>query len=58
MKAKIIMEMEEDFLDFVMREGNLGSAGELKGFLLGIYTSAVDKEKGVKSVEIEVTDEN
>ena len=52
MKAKIIMEFEEDFIDFVMREGHLKNSDELKGFLRELYANTVEQEKGVKHIEV------
>lgn len=54
MKAKAIIEFDKEFIDFVMKEGNLANADELKGFLPGLYASLVEQEKGVKSVEVEI----
>lgn len=54
MKAKVIIEFEKEFIDFVMKECNLVNADELKGFLRGLYANLVEQEKGVKSVEVEI----
>lgn len=57
MKARVIVEFEEEFIDYVMREGNITSAEELKGYIRGIYAQTVEQEKGIKNVTVEVSDE-
>lgn len=57
MKAKVIMEFEEDFVNFIMEEGNIQSKDELRGFLRGLYSNIIQDEKGVKDIRVEVYDE-
>lgn len=54
MKAKVTIEFEEDFINFVMREGNINSADELKGWLRGLYCQTVSDEEGIKDITVEV----
>lgn len=58
MKVKAIMEYDEEFIDFVMREANLGNADELKGYLRGIFDNTFKNEReqnGIKSITVEVS---
>lgn len=55
MKAKIVIELSEDFVAFIKEDAHITTAEELKGLLKGVWMESIHQiESGVVDLRVEV----
>lgn len=54
MRAKIVIELSEEFLNFIKEESNIETSEELKGVLKGVWLENMENVGDCAKVTIEV----
>lgn len=54
MKAKVVIELSEDFVERIKEEYSLTTAEELKGLLKGVWTESIEKIEKAATLTVEV----
>ena len=58
MKAKIIIEIDEELIDFMMKSDGISSMDELKGYLKGLWQENCKEFGEQVKVSVDISNDN